>query len=119
MLSHGNLLDPAEAFAAAEGIRASDEHVAYLPMAWVGNSLFSLALHMLVGFTCNFPEKPETLRRDLREIAYLLPIEPPTVGLPDAEILLAQGMPVRHFLGIAPQQLRQRCVDRHAACSLA
>src|SRR4051812_47756584 len=44
MLSHGNLLDPAEAFAAAEGIRASDEHVAYLPMAWVGNSLFSLAL---------------------------------------------------------------------------
>ena len=36
----------------------SDEHLAYLPMAWIGNSLFSLALHLLVGFTCNFPEKP-------------------------------------------------------------
>ncbi|HYU13591.1 MAG TPA: AMP-binding protein, partial [Stellaceae bacterium] len=56
MLSHANLLSPAEAFAAAEGLRASDEHLAYLPMAWVGNSLFSLALHMWVAFTCNFPE---------------------------------------------------------------
>ena len=30
-------------------------------MAWIGNSVFSLALHLWVGFACNFPERPETL----------------------------------------------------------
>src|SRR5437764_13312800 len=77
MLSHANLLDPGEVFAAAEGFRASDEHIAYLPMAWVGNSLFSLAVHMHVGFTVNLPEKPETLRRDVREIGPTIALAPP------------------------------------------
>ena len=45
MLTHVNLLGPAEGFVQAEGLRPSDEHLSYLPMAWIGNSLFSLALH--------------------------------------------------------------------------
>ena len=62
MLTHGNLFSAAEGLAAAEAIRPEDEHLAYLPMAWIGNSVFSLALHLRVGFTCNFPERPETVR---------------------------------------------------------
>ncbi len=54
-----------------------------------------------------------------REVADLLPVAPPAVGLPDAEVLLAQRGAVRHALGIAPQQLRQGRADRHAACSRA
>ncbi len=77
MLSHSNLLSPAESFANAEGVRASDEHLSYLPMAWIGNSLFSLAMHMWVGFTCNFPEKPETLQRDNRELGPTVALAPP------------------------------------------
>jgi long-chain acyl-CoA synthetase len=98
MLSHANLLDPAEAFAATEGIRASDEHVAYLPMAWVGNSLFSLALHMHVGFTCNFPEKPETLRRDLREVGPTMALAPPRLwenALTEIMVRAADATPVK------------------------
>src|SRR5262249_11431946 len=45
MLSHANLLIPAENFAALEGLRPSEEHIAYLPMAWIGSSLLSLAMH--------------------------------------------------------------------------
>jgi long-chain acyl-CoA synthetase len=77
MLSHANLLLPAASFAAAEGLRASDEHISYLPMAWIGNSLFSLALHMQVGFVINFPEKPATLERDTRELGPTLALAPP------------------------------------------
>jgi len=77
MLSHANLLSVAQGFAAAEGIRPSDEHLSYLPMAWIGNSVFSLALHMWVGFTINFPEKPETLQRDLRELGPTVALAPP------------------------------------------
>ncbi len=77
MLSHANLLSPAAALAESEGVREKDEHLAYLPMAWVGNSLISLALHLWVGFTVSFPEKPETLQRDLRELGPTIALAPP------------------------------------------
>jgi long-chain acyl-CoA synthetase len=77
MLSHRNLLAPAEAFAAAENLTANENHLAYLPMAWVGTSLVSIALHILLGFTCNFPEKPETVQRDLRELGPTIGLAPP------------------------------------------
>jgi len=77
MLTHANLLLSAEAFAAAEKFKPTEEHLAYLPMAWIGSSLISLALHILVGFTCNFPEKPETVGRDLRELGPTIGLAPP------------------------------------------
>lgn len=77
MLSHGNLLFAAGAMRAVEEVRPNDEWLAYLPMAWVGNSLFSIAMHLLVGFTCNYPEKPETLQRDARELGPTVALAPP------------------------------------------
>ena len=77
MLSHANLLSAADALAKADDVRASDDHLAYLPMAWIGNSLLSMALHLWVGFTANYPEKPETLLRDLRELGPTIALAPP------------------------------------------
>jgi long-chain acyl-CoA synthetase len=77
MLSHANLLSAADALNKAEDVRAGDDHLAYLPMAWIGNSLLSMALHLRVGFTCNYPEKPETLLRDLRELGPTIALAPP------------------------------------------
>ncbi|HZK90453.1 MAG TPA: AMP-binding protein [Stellaceae bacterium] len=77
MLSHANLLSAADALSKSDDIRAGDDHLAYLPMAWIGNSLLSMALHLWVGFTCNYPEKPETLLRDLRELGPTIALAPP------------------------------------------
>jgi long-chain acyl-CoA synthetase len=77
MLSHANLLSAAAALAQAEDIRAGDDFLAYLPMAWIGNSLFAIALHLWIGFTCNYPERPETLLRDLRELGPTIALAPP------------------------------------------
>src|SRR3954469_3783592 len=77
MLSHANLTSVAEGFATAENVRPDDEHLSYLPMAWIGNSVFSLALHLRVGFTCSFPERPETVTRDWRELGPTLALGPP------------------------------------------
>jgi long-chain acyl-CoA synthetase len=79
MLSHANLLSSAQAFVEAEDIRATDELLCYLPMAWIGESLFSLVLTVLVGFTCNCPERPETVQRDLRELGPTIAIAPPRI----------------------------------------
>ena len=116
MLSHANLLEPAKVFATTEGITANDEHLAYLPMAWVGNSLFSLALHLQIGFTCNFPEKPETLRRDLRELGPTMALAPPRLwesALSELMVRAADASPVKRrtfefFHGVAERA--QLCI---------
>ena len=79
MLSHANLLTSAAAYAAAEDIRPGDELLCYLPMAWIGDSLFSIVLNLLVGFTCNCPERPETVQRDLRELGPTIGFAPPRI----------------------------------------
>jgi long-chain acyl-CoA synthetase len=79
MLSHANLLSSAQAFVEAEDIRPTDELLCYLPMAWIGDSLFSMVLTLLVGFTCNCPERPETVQRDLRELGPTIAIAPPRI----------------------------------------
>jgi long-chain acyl-CoA synthetase len=109
MLTHANLLHPAEAFAAVEGLRPSEEHLAYLPMAWVGNSLISMALHLWVGFKINFPEKPETLRRDLRELGPTIALAPPRLwenALTEIMVRAADASPLKRrvfdfFRGVA------------------
>ncbi|TMJ54962.1 MAG: long-chain fatty acid--CoA ligase [Alphaproteobacteria bacterium] len=79
MLSHANLITSAAAYAGAEDIRPSDELLCYLPMAWIGDSLFSIVLNLLIGFTCNCPERPETVQRDLRELGPTIGFAPPRI----------------------------------------
>ena len=40
-------------------------------MAWVGDAIYSLAVAIVAGATVNCPESPETVQRDLRELAKL------------------------------------------------
>ncbi len=69
MLSHRHLMAQGTNFRAVEPhIAPSDEFVSYLPFAWIGEQMISTTLHLLVGFTVNFPEEPETAQRDFREI---------------------------------------------------
>lgn len=45
-----------------------DDIMSYLPMAWVGDHLFSVAQWLVAGFTLNCPESAETVMNDMREI---------------------------------------------------
>jgi long-chain acyl-CoA synthetase len=109
MLSHANLLIPAESLAASEGLRTNEEHISFLPMAWIGNSLFSLALHMQAGFTINFPEKSETLERDTRELGPTIALAPPRLwenALARILVMAADASPLKRrvfdfFRGVA------------------
>ena len=46
-----------------------EDHYAYLPMAWVGDLVFTVGAGTLLRFTMNIPERQETVLRDLREVA--------------------------------------------------
>ena len=69
-------------------LTADDSILSYLPMAWVGDHLFSFAQHFYVGFTINCPESGDTVMTDLREIGPTYYFAPPRMF----ENLLTQVM---------------------------
>jgi long-chain acyl-CoA synthetase len=79
MLSHRNLLAMAEGVTQVDSLSDADEIVSFLPFAWVGEQLISVALALYAGATVNFPEKPETMRDDLRDIGPHVMLAPPRV----------------------------------------
>ena len=43
--------------------------MAYLPMAWVGDFVFTVSSGIALRFTINIPERQETVLHNLREVA--------------------------------------------------
>jgi long-chain acyl-CoA synthetase len=56
-----------------------EEVIAYLPMAWVGDHIFSYAQSYVAGFCVNCPESPETVVEDRREIGTTYAFAPPRI----------------------------------------
>jgi long-chain acyl-CoA synthetase len=101
MLSHRNLIAAARAFTAAEKLRPDDEILCYLPMAWVGDAFYSTAMSLFLGFTCNCPESPETVQRDLRELGPTALLAPPRIWenlLTSVQVRAADATPVKRRL---------------------
>jgi long-chain acyl-CoA synthetase len=79
LLSHANLIATAETFAAVQPTSRGDDWLCYLPMGWVGDMTYSLGTGMVSGITCNCPESPETVQRDLRELGPSMFLAPPRI----------------------------------------
>lgn len=79
MLSHANLLSMAWNLGQVDPRHETDEFVSFLPLAWVGEQMMSLASAQLFGFTVNFPEEAETVSENIREIGPHLIFSPPRV----------------------------------------
>lgn len=79
LLSHSNMIATAESFMSVEAIARGDNWLCYLPMGWVGDSMFSLSASLVAGATCNCPESPETVQRDLRELGPSALLGPPRI----------------------------------------
>jgi long-chain acyl-CoA synthetase len=79
MLSHRNLIETARSAIEREHLDASDEVMAYLPMAWIGDHMFSFCQSMVAGFTTNCPESATTVLADLKEIGPTYFFAPPRI----------------------------------------
>lgn len=79
ILTHGNLISMGRNLLAIDPLEAGDEFVSFLPLAWIGEQMMSLACGLQVGFTINFPEEPETVQGDLREIGPQTMFSPPRI----------------------------------------
>ena len=79
MLSFRNLLTMAMALHEVDPKQPTDEFVSFLPLAWIGEQMMSLSTALAVGFTVNFPEEPETVTENIREIGPHVMFAPPRV----------------------------------------
>jgi long-chain acyl-CoA synthetase len=79
MLSFRNLLSMAANLMEVDPKFKTDEFVSFLPLAWIGEQMMCVSSALLTGFTVNFPEKPETVQENIREIGPTIMFSPPRI----------------------------------------
>jgi long-chain acyl-CoA synthetase len=79
MLTYDNVILTARATVEREGLNESDEVLAYLPIAWAGDHIFSYAQSYVTGFCVSCPESGATVMTDLRELGPSYFFAPPRI----------------------------------------
>ena len=77
--THDSLHNRARAGADFDRLTASEEVLAYLPPAWIGQNIFSYAQWLACGYVVNCPESSATVSIDLKEIGPTYYFAPPRV----------------------------------------
>jgi long-chain acyl-CoA synthetase len=107
--SHFTLLDRAKAGANFDKLSASEEVLAYMPPAWIGQNIFSYAQWLVCGYVVNCPESAATVTIDLKEIGPTYYFAPPRVFeglLTNVTIRMEDASSVKrrlfqHFMAVA------------------
>ena len=75
--THASFIAAGRGGVESDRLGPGDDIMSYLPMAWVGDHLFSVAQWLVGGFTLNCPESSETVMNDMREIGPTYYFGPP------------------------------------------
>ncbi len=107
--THNSLLTAATAGAQFDKLTHTEDVLAYLPPAWIGQNIFSYAQWLVCGYVVNCPESVSTVTIDLKEIGPTYYFAPPRVfeglltsvmiRMEDAGVLKRQMF--HYFMGIA------------------
>ena len=79
VLSNRNVIESAKNSAEFDHLTRGEDILSYLPMAWVGDFIFSVGQAYWCGFAVNCPESADTMITDLREIGPTYYFAPPRV----------------------------------------
>ncbi|WP_211464877.1 AMP-dependent synthetase/ligase [Collimonas silvisoli] len=77
--SHAAMITTAQTLVEFDQLNEYDDLLCYLPLAWVGDFLYSFAQAHVAGFCLNCPESPHTVMTDLREIGPTYYFAPPRI----------------------------------------
>jgi long-chain acyl-CoA synthetase len=119
-LRHRNILAGVTNAFAGGYFEEHEEHYAYLPMAWVGDLVFTVGAGTLLRFTTNIPERQETVLRDLREVAPTMYLAAPRAWdniLTRIQIGMADSTPLKrrlfdYFMPRAIERERRRLAGK-------
>ncbi|MEM8979046.1 MAG: AMP-binding protein [Pseudomonadota bacterium] len=79
VLSNRNIIETSKNSAEFDKLGQAEDILAYLPMAWVGDFIFSVGQAYWCGFCVNCPESADTMMTDLREIGPSYYFAPPRI----------------------------------------
>ncbi len=79
LLLYDAVVGAAKGFIEFEDLQADEEVMAYLPMAWIGDHIFSYGMALVAGFSPNCPEDTSTVVHDTREIGPTYIFCPPRI----------------------------------------
>jgi long-chain acyl-CoA synthetase len=105
--THKALLSAAIGGIGFDKLTDEENVLSYLPMAWVGDCLFSFAQAVTAGFTVNCPESSDTVTTDLREIGPSYYFAPPRIF----ENMLTQVMIRMEDAGAVKRKMFQHFMD--------
>lgn len=77
VLSNQNIIETGRTTSEFDNLSVNDSVLAYLPMAWVGDFIFSIGQAYSAAFCVACPESPETMQHDLREVGPTYFFAPP------------------------------------------
>jgi long-chain acyl-CoA synthetase len=77
--THFTLLDRAAAGQSFDKLTEREEVLAYMPLAWIGQNIFSYAQWLACGYVVNCPESSSTVMIDLKEIGPTYYFAPPRI----------------------------------------
>ncbi|GMQ77997.1 MAG: long-chain fatty acid--CoA ligase [Anaerolineae bacterium] len=69
MLSQSNLIYASKLYNLVDPRYPTDNHVSFLPLGWIAEVVLGFGAHVYTGLIINFPEEPETVQQNIREIA--------------------------------------------------
>ncbi len=109
VLTMANCVWAAEVANGFDNLDENEETVAYLPMAWVGDHVFSYAQSILAGYCVNCPESRDTVIENRREIGTTYAFAPPRVYealITETMVRMEDASPLKkkmfdYFLGVA------------------
>jgi long-chain acyl-CoA synthetase len=110
--THHAFIVSAQGGVSFDHLGSDDSMLSYLPMAWVGDHLFSYAQWLVAGFTINCPESSETVMTDLKEIGPTYYFAPPRVFenlLTTVMIRMEDASPVKRALFAYFTAVARRC----------
>jgi long-chain acyl-CoA synthetase len=79
MLTHQSMISMGHNLMSVDPLEPEDEFVSFLPLAWIGEQMTCMSCGLQIGFTVNFPEEPETVQHDIREIGPQVMFSPPRI----------------------------------------
>jgi long-chain acyl-CoA synthetase len=79
MITHRMIADCSRGFLEWDNLDETENIMAYLPMAWIGDHMFSYGQALTAGFTVNCPESTATTFHDQKEIGPTHVFAPPRI----------------------------------------
>jgi len=109
--THANFIGAARGGVEVDHLGPHDHIMSYLPAAWVGDHLFSLAQWLVAGYTIHCPESASTVSIDMREIGPTYYFAPPRIFegmLTSISIRMEDAHPAKRWLYEQCMQLARR-----------